>query len=163
MTWAAASDNSFNARRAIRARIFELLRTGEGERTIESVVHRHLHSASNLYRLSHEITHERKREERVRNPWAIVALYRGSLFARSRSRWIHWRSSVASANCLIRFCVRLSHPVTRIFSANIFLERSQIFQHYRRHRTPQDSCTPVKQVALTVESLLARRLRSSDG
>src|SRR5580700_1136114 len=37
-----------------------------------------------------------------------------SLSARSRSRWIHCRSSVASANCAIRSCVIVSHSLTPI-------------------------------------------------
>src|ERR1700675_427583 len=37
-----------------------------------------------------------------------------SFSARSGSRWIHCRSSVASANCAIRSCVIVSHSLTPI-------------------------------------------------
>src|SRR5580692_7299203 len=37
-----------------------------------------------------------------------------SLSARSRSRWIHCRSAVASANCAIRSCVIVSHSLAPI-------------------------------------------------
>ena len=41
--------------------------------------------------------------DRVRKPWAIVPP-NGDSLARSTSTWIHWWSSVASANWLTRSC-----------------------------------------------------------
>src|SRR5262245_38910311 len=52
--------------------------------------------------------------ESVRNPWAIGALKGDSRRARSTSTWIHWWSSVASANCWMRSWVTVNQSVTAI-------------------------------------------------
>ena len=63
---------------------------------VQSVVDDHADAVLNLQRLLREVAQQGERQKSMRDSGTDRATL---VCARSESRWIHWRSSVASANC----------------------------------------------------------------